>query len=584
MFQKMKIKTRLVVSFGLIILLATAVIVFAIAALKNTNSNFEDYSEKSVVSVMAAKDCRIATLWIATDIRNLVLEQDPTKEQALTDKIKSSIADFDKGFVSLKGSYSGDPAILDEYRKTIDDWLAVGNQIMVANAANQAENARQLVLTKCTESLTKALNVSANINTELEAQRAEAERYNRLVTDVATYILLGLMVAGIITALLISRRLTFSIVEPVYEIDRAAGEMSKGHLKAEINYTSKDAVGQLADSLRGTMSVLSTYVWDIDRAMSQMATGNFDIQPSQPFIGDFKHIEDSITKFIIEMTATIRTMQDSSDVVNAAAGQVSSSSQALAQGAAEQAGEVEALSSSIVKITDQIKMNAQNAAEANKLAVSVAQEVENGDRKMQSLIGAMGEISTSSDEIGKIIKAIDDIAFQTNILALNAAVEAARAGAAGKGFAVVADEVRNLAGKSAEAAKNTTALIESSVNAVANGTRLADETAQALTGIVNGAKQITGLIQKISNASSEQAQSSVQINSSVKQISEVVQTNSATAEESAAASEELSGQAQTLKMLVSKFRIPNMAPPAVEAPSPQRPYTASAPVSYSDKY
>ena len=235
--------------------------------------------------------------------------------------------------------------------------------------------------------------------------------------------------------------------------------------------------------------------------------------------------------------------------------QVSSGAQALSQGATEQASSVQELAATINDISSHVTDNAQRAKEANDKAAIVSGEVDEGNRKMQQTLAAMGDIRSSSDEIAKIIKTIEDIAFQTNILALNAAVEAARAGNAGKGFAVVADEVRNLAGKSAEAAKTTTELIQRSLKAVEHGTESMDETAQSLNSIVESVQEITEAVQQISVASEEQANAIAQVTQGIDQISSVVQTNSATAEESAAASEELSGQAQTLKDLTSRFRL-----------------------------
>ena len=235
--------------------------------------------------------------------------------------------------------------------------------------------------------------------------------------------------------------------------------------------------------------------------------------------------------------------------------QVSSGAQTLSQGATEQASTIEELAATISEISQQINDTAQNAAQASDHMNTVGSEAEESKRRMQKMLGAIGDIKNSADEIGKIIKTIEDIAFQTNILALNAAVEAARAGSAGKGFAVVADEVRNLANKSQEASKSTSVLIENALQAVANGTSIADETAQSLVSVVEGVDGVRETIELISGASNEQAIAISQVTQGIDQVSSVVQTNSATAEESAAASEELSGQAQMLKELVSQFRL-----------------------------
>jgi len=258
-------------------------------------------------------------------------------------------------------------------------------------------------------------------------------------------------------------------------------------------------------------------------------------------------------------------MSQSSEQVSSGSEQVSNGAQALAQGATEQASSIEELSATITEIASNVKLNATSAADASIKVNHVSSELDVSNQNMQDMIAAMSKISDSSSQIGKIIKAIEDIAFQTNILALNAAVEAARAGAAGKGFAVVADEVRNLASKSAEAANNTTALIENSIKEVENGTKIADQTATALKKVVLEATAVSNTVTLISQASNEQANSINQITLGVDQISSVVQTNSATAEESAAASEELSGQAQILKSLVGKFKLKNQATQVIES-------------------
>ncbi|NCC88476.1 MAG: hypothetical protein EOM05_11555 [Clostridia bacterium] len=257
------------------------------------------------------------------------------------------------------------------------------------------------------------------------------------------------------------------------------------------------------------------------------------------------------------LNSTLYEFNVASDQVASGSNQVASGAQALSQGATEQASSIEELSATVNEITTQIKETAENAEKAKQISIDASVATNQSQQQMEKMIAAMNEISNTSNEIGKIIKNIDDIAFQTNILALNAAVEAARAGLAGKGFAVVAEEVRNLAGKSAESAKITATLIESSLNAINNGSKIVSDTAKSLEDVVIGSKNSSEVIQSIADASIEQSQSIAQVNIGIGQISDVVQTNSATAEESAAASEELSGQAQMLKELISKFKLKN---------------------------
>jgi methyl-accepting chemotaxis protein len=271
--------------------------------------------------------------------------------------------------------------------------------------------------------------------------------------------------------------------------------------------------------------------------------------------GEFAKLKVALLNVSDTLKKTIGKIKESSYSINMNAEQVSAGAQTLAQGTTEQASAIEELSAEINEIYATIVHNAEYAENAGNKALEASKEVEQGNVQMRDMLAAMDEISNSSNEIGKIIKVIDDIAFQTNILALNAAVEAARAGSAGKGFAVVADEVRNLAGKSAEAAKQTTALIENSIRAINNGTMLAGKTGKSLVEIVDRTSETNDLINEIVKASSGQTVSVNQIKGGIEQISSVIQQNAATAENSAANSEELSGQVQLLNDLVNHFKL-----------------------------
>lgn len=375
-------------------------------------------------------------------------------------------------------------------------------------------------------------------------------------TYTAIIITIILTIFAIIIGLIISIRLANSIARPIKQVEDAAKALAEGKLDVNITHKSKDELGRLADSMRDSMSSLKLYIRDIAVSMKEMSNGNFDLpEMSQPFVGDFTSIETSIHQLTEQMSGTLSQISTASDQVSSGADQVSSGAQALSQGTTEQASSVEELSSTLSELSQQVKNNAEVAQTARSQSEKARAAVGTSNEQMHSMITAMGNISEKSSEIGKIIKTIEDIAFQTNILALNAAVEAARAGNAGKGFAVVADEVRSLAGKSAESAKNTTLLIEDTVHAVENGTQIAANTAAAMETVVGSTTEITALINRIAEASNEQSGAISQVSIGIEQISSVVQTNSATAEESAAASEELSAQAQMLNELVSKFTL-----------------------------
>jgi len=315
------------------------------------------------------------------------------------------------------------------------------------------------------------------------------------------------------------------------------------------------------DSLKNSMALAtantSAIIEDIDYLLTEMARGDFDIFSKVPekYVGDYKNILTSFRLLKRGLSEAFGDILQVSEQVSAGSAQVSSGAQTLAQGATEQASSIQELSASIAEVSQRVKQNAEEAEKAKVLSSQAETIMQGSVTDMGLASKAMDEISATSKNISKVIKAIDDIAFQTNILALNAAVEAARAGAAGKGFAVVADEVRNLSQKSAEAAKSTTALIESSIEAVEKGTGLVNKTSAGFAEVAAKSAEVGNIVETISIQAQEQAAAVSQISTGIEQVSSVVQMNSATSEESAAASEELSSQAAVLKSQVEHFKL-----------------------------
>ena len=355
-----------------------------------------------------------------------------------------------------------------------------------------------------------------------------------------------------VTAVLITR-----FLKPLRKVAEVGEKLSAGDFSMDLSYKSNDEIGTVMHAMGEVVNRIRSIIADLSEKLSELAQGNFNMEMNNAeyYSGAYRPLFDSINNITTDLSNTMAEIQQSAVQVNSGAEQVSSGAQGLSQGATEQASSIEELSATVNDISEHIKKTAENTRLANVEAQNAGKEVSNSDKQMQQMKAAMENINEKSGEISKIIKTIDDIAFQTNILALNAAIEAARAGVAGKGFAVVADEVGNLAQKSANAAKDTTMLIEETLQAVEQGTVLADSTAESLQRVVTGAGKVTDLVNQIAEASVEQSRAVEQVSVGIDQISSVVQSNTATAEESAAASEELSGQAHILSDLVGRFSL-----------------------------
>lgn len=381
--------------------------------------------------------------------------------------------------------------------------------------------------------------------------------YNSYISETVLSITIC-FVACIIVLGVIVTLFGFNITRSVRKLTHVAGKIAAGELNVNVDVTGSDEVAVLGYNISRIVARLKTYMEYIDEicdVLLEIGKGNLDFTLEHDYAGEFSRVKDELLRVQELLSQTLHEVVVAADEVSTGAEQVSIGAQSQAQGATEQAASAEQLTATVAQISEQINSSTHHLESANEEMTAVVTEIRSGDQKMEHMLQAMNEITQSSLEIEKIIKSIEDIAFQTNILALNAAVEAARAGQAGKGFAVVADEVRNLAGKSAEASKTTATLIEKALVAVQNGKTIADETAASFHRVFEGVNRVAEQTSHVVQNSEEQDKQVQQTAIGVDQISSVIQTNSATAEEAAAASEQLAGQARMMKKLVAQFRL-----------------------------
>lgn len=555
MFKNMNIAKKLIISFVAVLIISS---ISGFVGLFLMNRLDAEYGEALVANGFIQGDIGNYNAYINKGgalVRDIITLSDPedirTAQAEFEETKVLTQTSLDKARASLQTPEEF--AILEKIDAAAPKYQEARNRAIEVSKTNKDEAMRifqdeaRPYLLECVNGGQSLMNLNVTMGNEVSGKLTKQSQSGMLIIVVITILS---TIAAVSLALFVSR----GISRPVKACADRLVLLAKGDLHTGVPpTTSGDETGIMLDALRSTTDFMKEIINDIGRTLGDVAKGNLTVVPTVEFKGDFLELEKFIAKILDSLNDTLGQINTASDQVSSGSDQVSSGAQALSQGATEQASSVQELAATITEISGQVRENAQNAQDARGKVNHTGDEVVQCNEKMKDLITAMAEISRSSQEIGKVIKTIEDIAFQTNILALNAAVEAARAGAAGKGFAVVADEVRNLATKSSEAAKGTTALIGGAVASVENGTHLADDTAKALLSVVSGAQEIAVLVDKISDASNEQASSISQVTMGIDQISSVVQTNSATAEESAAASEELSGQAAMLKSLVSRF-------------------------------
>ena len=518
-------------------------------------ANMLHYVENVNVADQAVKICRINVNAAARNIREMALNKDTSSYDNYEQTVEKLLSEVDSELQILKKTEVLSDENYEEYSAALTDWGEIGYSIMEKIKNGDDENATDAILNDCTPALNKVVEIAIKLDEITDKLSSQTVRNIVVCAAAGFVVIIVCLIFAITLARKTSKKVLETILEPLHAIEDVAMELTEGNLHSTLEYHSEDEIGRLAHSMRKSIRILGTYVDDIDRSMKLFSEGNFDVHPEVEWRGDFVGILNSFMAFQASMAGTIKRIQNVSNEVSGAAEQVASSSNDLADGATNQAAVVEELTATVTGVSEQVEKNSQSAKEISGKVDELGNAISESNGKMHEMVDSMHEISEASKEIDKIITTINEIASQTNLLALNASIEAARAGEAGKGFAVVANQVNVLADQSAQAAKESATLIETSVKAVEKGMVIAGQTAAQLEEVAENSKVITTEVTNIAETLETQTTEIKQINEGIEQINDVVQTNSATSEECAAASQEMSSEAEGLREMIRKFKV-----------------------------
>ena len=553
--ENLHLKERINYGYRKVIIMMLVSGLFSIVVIGMLFANTMHYVQNVTVADRAVKICRINVNSSARNIREMALNNDTSSYDGYEQTVERLLAEVNTQLKNLKNSGVIPDADCEEYASALTDWGNIGYSIMKEIKSGDKDKAVDSILNDCTPALNKAVKIATRLDEMTDEVSSQAVRITVISAVAGIVCIIICLVLAWKLAIKTGKKVLESILVPLREVEAVAQELTDGNLHSTLDYRSDDEIGRLAHSMRKSIRILGSYVDDIGRSMKMFAEGNFDVQPEVEWKGDFVGILNSFMLFEESMAETIKGIQHVSDEVSGAADQVASRKKEKKDGATNQAAVVEELTATVAGVSEQVGKNSQSAKEISGRVDELGNAILESNGKMRDMVDSMNEINGASKEIDKIIATINEIASQTNLLALNASIEAARAGEAGKGFAVVANQVNVLADQSAQAAKESATLIETSVKAVEKGMVIAGQTASQLQEVAENSQIITKEVTNIAETLETQTTEIQQINDGIEQINDVVQTNSATSEECAAAGQEMSSEAENLREMIQKFKV-----------------------------
>ena len=549
-----KLKKVLIVA---IIIISTITIATGVG-LMYLKGQLESFVETEYASEISIQETATSILTLARDIRDAYIRSENGENISSYDQNVKKYVNEITTELEYVYNINKDPEIareLENFGNNISKWINIGNEILTAINNKDMAKANKLILNDCPEVLDVIIEqvslIGDKISTNVQDDIQGTTRYIGIVM----IIIIVIIIIGLILITKVVQAIIESISNPVEEIKSAALEMAKGNYDLEIEYTSEDEIGVLADCMREMILFTKDNISNITEVLNKFAEGNFDVEIEDNYIGEFIEIKESLEKIVDSINNTFYDIKIVTEQVKDGSEQVASTAQIISEGAINQAGIIQELMAAIGQINEKVKVSTEQANSTNVLTRELGNQIELNNEKMNEMVTAMNKIEESSINIKSIINTIYSISEQTNLLALNAAIEAARAGESGKGFAVVADEIRKLAEESSVAVKNTEILIEDSINNVNDGKNVADEASEALSAVVGKAKEAVELIGTIAELTEQGAMAISEVYNGIDQIAEVVESNTAISEESAAASEELSSQSESLQNMIDKFKL-----------------------------